>query len=136
MAKTGEVKSAAAAAEALLKGKIGLIEALSAAREAEKPIKDSLAKVKQAAEQVPDGGGRGELLKAAALIEDALQAARQHVKTRKSEALAGGWTSAELAQLGLVSTRAKRSPAPASEPPADAAPPVAAAPPDPAESAN
>jgi hypothetical protein len=116
MAKKVGVKSAADAAAELLKGKISLIEALSAARDAEKPIKAALASVKRAASDVPDGGGRGELLKAAALVEDALQAARKHAAVRKQQAVAGGWTTAELAQLGLVATRTKRAPGTKAEP--------------------
>lgn len=119
MAKNDGVKTAAEAAEELLKGKIGLIEALSAAKQAETPIKSLLASVRHAARDAPEGGGREELLKAAALVDEALQAARKHIGVRKQEALAGGWTTADLTQLGLVATRTKRKQAAASPRDAD-----------------
>jgi len=102
------------AAQQLLQSKVELVKALAEAVEAEQPVKDVLAAIRTADYAVVPGYGQDELAAARGNVEKALAAARSRVQDARRAALAGGWTQADLIEVGLVKPRAPRKRQPAS----------------------
>uniref|UniRef100_UPI003F495E4C hypothetical protein n=1 Tax=Amycolatopsis sp. CA-151526 TaxID=3239921 RepID=UPI003F495E4C len=109
---TVDPAAAAKAANALLQGKVELIKQLAGAQNAETPVKAAIDALQAALSALPTDCERKNLEAAEAAAKDAIKDVRAFAASCKQNALAGGWTAAELAELNLVKVRPKKAPKP------------------------
>jgi hypothetical protein len=107
MAMTDPVE-AARVAQQLLGEKIERVKRLAEAAAAEQPLRDLLHAAKRAKSAPPPEEAFKHVTEAIHAAEAALAAAQQHTERLRKEATTAGWSTTELAKMGLAKQRATR----------------------------